>query len=78
MMGVIWLMSDMLVSKILSESACFQGEMVSTHLLVHHPERDRFVAHESLVMTLCIGDTFLEVTPVYECMDDITHVPRII
>ena len=65
----------MLVSKISSKSARSQGEMISTHLLVHQPERDRFVAHESLIVALCIGDTFLAVAPVHECVDDIAHVP---
>ncbi len=70
--------SDMLVSNILSKSACFQGETISTHLLVHQPERERFVAYESLVMALCIGNAFLAVAPVRECMDDVTQVPCII
>jgi hypothetical protein len=52
--------------------------MICTHLLVHHPERERFVAHESLIMALCIGDAFLAVAPVHECVDDIAHVPCII
>jgi hypothetical protein len=55
-----------------------KGRRVSTHLLVHQPERERFIAHQSLVMALCIGDTFLAIAPVRQCMDDITHVPRII
>ena len=78
MTGVIGVISDMLVSKILSKYACSQGEMISTHLLVHQPERDRFVAYESLIMALCIGDAFLAVAPVHECMDDVTHVPCVI
>ena len=29
-------------------------------------------------MALCIGDAFLKMAPVHECMDDVGHVPCII
>ena len=77
-MGVIGLISDMFVSSILSKSACSRGEAIPTHLFVHQPKRERLVAYESLVVALCVRDAFLEVAPVYECMDNVSHVPCII
>ena len=65
----------------LSIRICLQmtkGRRIFTHLFIHQPERERLVAYKSLVMTLCVRDTFFTIAPVYERMNNITHVPCVV
>ncbi len=78
MTGVDGLMSDMFVSIFLSKPVSFKGRRISTHLLVHQPKRERFIAYKSLVMALCVRDTFLTITSVRECVYDVAYLPCII
>jgi len=37
-----------------------------THFLVHQPEGNGLVAHESLVVTLCICNALLPISPIFK------------
>jgi hypothetical protein len=78
MMGVKGEMSDMFVSIFLSKPVFLKGRRISTHFLVHQPKRECFIAYKSLVMALCVRNTFLTITSVRERVYDVAHVPCII
>jgi hypothetical protein len=77
-MGVNGLRSDMFVSIFLSKPVFLKGRKIPTHFLVHQPKRECFIAYKSLIMALCVRNTFLTITSVNERVYDVAHVPCII
>ena len=49
-----------------------------THLLIHKPKRQSFVAHERLIVTFRVGYAPLEMTTIGQGMHDRAHLPLII
>ena len=54
---------------------CFSQFRTRVHLLVHEPEGEGLVPHESLVVGLGVGDALLHPTTVGESVDDVANVP---
>lgn len=55
-----------------------QVRHVSIHFLVHQPERNSLVTDQCLIVTLGIGNALLAVSTIYQCVDDVAHVPFVI
>jgi len=78
MIDVIGERSDILVSADGVSISDDQYGRERTHLLIHKPEGQRLVADECLIVTFAVSNALLAMSPIRQCVDNITNVPLIV